>query len=173
MKDDKDGIVKTWLQNIKPIQELLGSILSFTHPGLYQATLASLDQYQKLPATSKYTKDWPTVFHGFSVICNRVSKAHIDNNGSWSWYDQVLSIGSYQEATMSLPDLGGSFDYKPGTVIQFSGNLLLHQVGEWDTGDRICYAHFVKKSIFDRMKITYPDWPILSNLRNSVVPKSI
>lgn len=93
----------------------------------------------------------------------------MDNNGSWAWYDQVVSIGTYHQAILGMPDLKATFDYKPGTVIQFSGNLLLHEVGKWDSGDRICYAHFVKKAIFDKMEIPYPDWPILVKLQNRVL----
>lgn len=168
MKDDKYGIIKTWLQGVKPVGEFLNSVLSFTHPELHKAMCESLDQYHKCSATAPYAENWPTLFHGFSVICNRISKAHIDNNGSWAWYDQVLSIGTYNKATMEMPDLKATFDYAPGTVIQFSGNLLLHKVGEWDSGDRICYAYFVKKSIFRKMDIDLPDWSYLTELRNSV-----
>ncbi len=128
----------------------------------------SLKEYQKLNETAKYAQKWPTIFHGLSVISNRISQPHIDNNGSWAWYDQILTIGTYKQATLVLEDFQARFDYRPGTVVQFCGNLLRHEVGKWDTGDRICYAYFVKKNLFDGLKISYPGWSYLDQLKREL-----
>lgn len=149
--------------------EYLNLILSFTHPNLYNAGLKSLIKFHHLPATAKYAKIWPTVFHGISVISNRVSKPHIDFSGSWAWYDQILSIGTYTQATLTLGDFDAKFEYKPGTVVHFCGNLLTHEVGSWDHGDRVCYASLVKKSIFDGLGIDLPDWCYLDDVKKAVL----
>lgn len=128
---------------------------------------------QELSETAEYAQNWPTVFHGLSVIANRITPAHLDNNGSWAWHDQILSIGTYNKATLVMEDLKATFDYSPGTVIQFSGSLLCHEVGKWDVGDRICYACFVKKGIFDGFKIAYPDFPYLGKLKQKVMDSGI
>ena len=148
-------------------------ILSFTHPELYNAALKSLTKCRTLPQLAKYVKTWSTVFHGLSVISNRISPVHTDNNGSWAWYDQILTIGTYSQAILTLRDFHATFDYPPGTLVQFTGNLLRHEVGSWDHGDRICYAYFVKKNIFDRLGMTHPDWSYLDDVIKMVEDSDI
>ncbi len=79
----------------------------------------SLEAYQKLTETAEHAHKWPTVFHGLSVISNQISQPHIDNNGSWAWYDQILTIRTYKQATLVLEDFQAQFDYRPGTIVQF------------------------------------------------------
>ncbi|KAF9441324.1 hypothetical protein P691DRAFT_684256 [Macrolepiota fuliginosa MF-IS2] len=167
------AIVRPWLGNTRSISSFLNLILSFTHPDLYLAALKSLTQFQMLPATAQYAQIWPIVFHGISVISNQITPEHIDYNGSWAWYDQLLTIGNYSQAIFTLKDLKLSLDYKPGTVIHFCGNLLTHEVGSWDHGDHICYAYLVKKSIFDGLHIKSPGWSYLKEVKKAVMESDI
>lgn len=110
------------------------------------------------PLTKEWGNKWKSSFSAISIISNRISPPHFDFNGNYAWFDQVVSVGSYEQAEITFPELGATFSYPPGTVIQFCGNLLKHSVGDWDKGDRICYAFFVKKVLFDKMNISFPNW---------------
>jgi hypothetical protein len=147
-----------------PISDFFNTLLSLTHPPLYNATLMSLEKLSQIPAISPFATKWTSFFHGISVISNRITPPHIDLSGSWSCFDLLVSFGSYNKAILKLDDLGLSLDYSPGTVVEFSGNLLTHEVGSWDCGDRICYAYLIKKSIFDYLEISLPDWSYLDRV---------
>lgn len=127
--------------------------------------MMSLEKYCQMPSIAPLATKWVSLFHGISVISNRITPPHIDRSGSWSWFDQLISFGSYDYAVLKLDELGLSLDYRSGTVVQFSGNLLTHEVGEWDHGDRICFAYLVKKSIFDFLKVPLPSWSYLDDVQ--------
>lgn len=148
-----------------PIAKFFNTLLSFTHPPLYKGTTLSREKMCNISAISPLTTKWNSVFHGISVICNRITPPHTDRNGNWAWFDQLISFGSYDGAKLELRDLGLSLDYPSGTIVQLSGNLLTHEVGPWEYGDRICYVHWVKKTIFDRLNIPLPDWSYLDDVQ--------
>ena len=54
--------------------------------------------------------------------------------------------------------MGLDLEYSSGTVIGFCGSVLKHGVEEWGMGDRICYAHFMRESVRDRLDIASPGW---------------
>jgi hypothetical protein len=149
---------------MSPISDFFNILLSLTHPPQHQASMNSLKHLKQIPSLSPWVDQWTTFFHGISVISNRITPPHIDLSGSWSCFDLLVSFGSYDHAVLKLPDLGLSLDYSCGTIVEFSGNLLTHEVGPWDHGDRICYAYLVKKSIFDYLDITIPDWAYIDSI---------
>ncbi|KAF7761719.1 hypothetical protein Agabi119p4_9711 [Agaricus bisporus var. burnettii] len=133
IQDDTSGNIKTWITKMEPISDFSNILLSFTHPPLHEATMMSLEKYCQMPSIAPLATKWVSLFHGISVISNRITPPHIDRSGSWSWFDQLISFGSYDYAVLKLDELG-----------------------EWDHGDRICFAYLVKKSIFDFLKVPLP-----------------
>jgi hypothetical protein len=105
------------------------------------------------------------VFLGITSITNRVILAHKDKFGNQSWYDQVVTLETYELATLILPELGVTLQYNLGTVIQFCGILLMHLVSGWDKGYRVCHASFFRKDVFERLEVELPDWSTENNLK--------
>ena len=154
--------VRNWLKNITDPLKFLDNILSITHPTLYDAAHQVMEKLKADPITGQYALLWPTVYSGLSPITNRTSKEHRDHFGVYPWYDQVVTFGSYQSGTFNLPEFGATFQYNPGTMMQFCGNLLLYSVNGWETGDRYCYASFFRKDVFERLGVELPRWAVPS-----------
>src|SRR6266487_3519115 len=77
------------MEDSGPALNIINRILSVIHPALYEAGKNTLDRLQ----TQKFTKDlaskWASVFTGISVIGNRRTILHKDQNGDHAWYDLV------------------------------------------------------------------------------------
>ncbi|KXN84160.1 hypothetical protein AN958_00104, partial [Leucoagaricus sp. SymC.cos] len=147
-----------WLEKRGPTMEYLNKILAITHPRLYDQGLVALSALEQLNDTNHYATRWKSVFTGVTIVSNRITPPHRDNKGHIPWYDQLVCIGDYESADFHLPELGATFKYLPGTVVHFCGNLLVHQVNSWQGNDRICYASFFRKSVFDRLSLICPGW---------------
>ncbi|KAF9442059.1 hypothetical protein P691DRAFT_648776, partial [Macrolepiota fuliginosa MF-IS2] len=156
-KNIKHGVGE-WMDDTMGVEEYLNLVTSITHPELYQAGKQALGKLQQMKDTQEFAEKWTSIYSGLSVITNRETEEHRDRHGSYEWYDQLVSVGSYEAASFELPELGAKLDYKPGTVIQLCGNLLQHKVQAWGSGDRVCYAHFIRKDVFNHLHVLYPDW---------------
>ncbi|RDB31012.1 hypothetical protein Hypma_000102 [Hypsizygus marmoreus] len=142
---------RVWLSQLCTPEYFVNLILALTHPKLFDAAWEVLMLLRRHPDTQHIATMWHSVFTGIAVIANRVTPAHVDRSGRPDWYDLLLSIGTFSHATLNLPDLGASFSYAPGTVVNLCGNVLTHEVMTWGKGDRICYAHFFRKAVFARL----------------------
>jgi hypothetical protein len=140
------------MRDSSPSLELLNTVTSLIHPDLYKAGRDGLEKLRDAPLTKDYASEWTSVFTGISVISNRRTIAHRDLNGDQAWYDIVASLGSYKRAMLQFPELGLELLYNPGVVVGFCGNVFMHEVEDWEEGDRICYALFMRKAVLDRLK---------------------
>ena len=39
-----------------------------------------------------------------------------------------------------------------------NGWILRHEVVEWDEGDRVCYAHWVRPTLLNALSVDFPSW---------------
>ena len=101
---------------------------------------------------------WPGAMPGISVISNRALICHLDINGHKEWYDFLVTAGTYKECWFRLPDLDLRLAYLPGTVVALNGRILRHEVVEWDEGDRVCYAHWVRPTLLNALSVDFPSW---------------
>ncbi|THV05849.1 hypothetical protein K435DRAFT_594683, partial [Dendrothele bispora CBS 962.96] len=92
-------------------------------------------------------KQWNSVFSALSVIASRTAVPHVDSTGDCKYFDALVAIGTAKEARIVLCDLGAEFCYKPGTALFFSGKLWEHKVPDWFSGERICYASYMRPEI--------------------------
>ena len=120
--------------------------------------MQALRELRKKSSTEWATSKWVSAFTGIAVVSNRVSISHVDRNGSPAWYDLLLTVGSYSHAELRMPEIGLTLDYGPGAVVALCGNTLEHEVGDWGTGDRICYAMFMRKKVLARFDRHYVGW---------------
>ena len=154
---------------MKPVEQLLNKLFGTISPKLHQAASDAIHTggWQPLPSgTKSWGQDeiaraarcWPSTFPGISVISNRASVCHLDVNGHKEWYDFLVAAGTYKECWFRLPDLDLRLEYLPGTVVALNGRILRHEVVEWDGGDRVCYAHWVKPTLLRALSIDFPSW---------------
>ncbi|KAF8075769.1 hypothetical protein FPV67DRAFT_1664101 [Lyophyllum atratum] len=95
-----------WLQEIAPAEIILNSILSITHPHLYDDASTALSKIREIPETQNIASCWPSVFTGISVIANRLTVPHTDRFSRACWYDSLASVGPFTAAYLELPDIG-------------------------------------------------------------------
>lgn len=126
--------------------------LSLIHPALYRTGLDVLHKLRELDSTKVIAREWQSVYTGISPICNRRTPFHRDSKGRPEWFDM---LSSYSDSSTSprllIEDLGLNLEYSSGTVVGFCGQVFKHGVESWGVGNRICYAHFMRESIRERL----------------------
>jgi hypothetical protein len=150
--------VKSWLKCSAKSQSKINDILSLIHPKLHKHGMQALAKLRTMPLTRGAAKRWTSAFTGIAVMSNRKSLAHRDRNGAPPWYDFLVSLGTYDTASLDFPELGLSLAYPPGTGVALCGNILLHRVNSWGAGDRVCYAQFFRKAVLERLSADWVGW---------------
>ena len=57
-----------------------------------------------------------------------------------------------------MRDIDAYFEYTPGTAIAICGKLFNHAVNHWEGGERICYTHFMRNNILNRLQLEKVSW---------------
>jgi hypothetical protein len=129
------------------------------HPELFKCGLAMLKKLRLLDTTMNIAREWQSVNSGISVISNRKTPSHRDTKGRIEWYDTLLSYSNgAARPRLSLNDLGMELEYSSGTVVGFCGTVLQHEVNSWGIGDRVCYAHFMREAVRERLDVPAAGW---------------
>jgi len=115
-----------------------------------KATLATNGHVQ-----SPSSIEWPSIYSGIDIIINQETPSHQDGSSAPSLLDLVVSLGSH-DALFHISDLGAEFAYLPGTLIFLAGKLLKHGVPEWNKGERIALAHYMKDDVHNRFNVARP-----------------
>jgi hypothetical protein len=79
--------------------------------------------------------------------------------------DLLLSAGQDHKAQLHVPDIGAQFSYSPGCLIGILGHTLPHSVPDWGEGERICFAHFFRDNVHQRLGIQRPSLTQMDYLR--------
>jgi hypothetical protein len=141
------------------IERFLNLTLSLVHPELFKCGLEMLRRLRKLETTRDLATQWQSVYTGIAVISNRKTPSHRDTKGRIEWYDTLLSYSDGgTEPRLSIKDLGMDLRYSSGTVVSFCGAILEHEVKSWGRGDRVCYAHFMRESVRERLDVPPAGW---------------
>lgn len=149
-----------FLSTISNAEVLLDLILSLTNPQLYQCGLEAITKLKADDSSQLHAniRSWPSVYSGIQVISNRITPSHRDKGSAPSTYDLLLSVGTHSNARLSIHDIGSSFTYRPGSIILTCGRVLLHEVAEWGDGERLCFAHYMKDKVHERLSVHRPAW---------------
>jgi hypothetical protein len=135
--------------------------------------IEKLKQGQGLHEHHDIVNLWPSFFSGIEVISNRRTPSHRDAQAAPPVYDFLVSAGTHKEAWMVLPDVQAKLSYNPGTVVAVCGRVLRHAVPDWVEGERLCFAHFIRDNVHERLNIRRPDWvtngPYLDLMDNEFV----
>jgi hypothetical protein len=118
-----------------------------------------LRKLRDLETTKGLSQEWQSVHSGIGIISNRLSPSHRDSKGRPEWYDTLLSYSdSDTRPRLLVKDLGMDLQYSSGTVVGFCGSILEHEVRSWGVGDRVCYAHFMRDSVRERLDVAPSGW---------------
>jgi hypothetical protein len=152
-----------WLISMQQSSILLNAVIALTHRALYHAgheAISTLKTSPKSPniQTHDHAQSWKSVFSGISVITNRITVRHRDNGGLSPWYDLLFSSGTHQDAYLHLDDIHAKLSYLPGTAVLVCGKILSHSLPEWQGGERICIAHWMRHEIHHRLSVYCPEW---------------
>jgi hypothetical protein len=148
------------------VEWLCNAVTALVAPELYKAGKEAIEQVQlgqDMNRTHKNITLWPSVFTGMQIIANRTTPPHRDRGGAPTHYDLLLSVGTHVEAQLSLPELGATFSYPPGTIVELCGKVFLHEVDDWEGGERVCVAHMMKDDVHERLKVMRPPWPQMAD----------
>jgi hypothetical protein len=140
---------------------LCNAVLALISPGLYdlgRSSIQNIMQGSHMARTGPSVSGWPSVFHAMQIIVNRSTPPHRDGQTFTSAFDILLSVGTQEDARLSLPDVGASLSYLPGSMVALSGNVLIHGIDSWSGGDRACIARFMRDNIFNRLGLNRSSW---------------
>ena len=152
---------KDWAKNICLPSALLSGALSIMHPPLYAAGLQArekLDAWSRenSPAMQDALEHWLTVYTNLSMMSNWQTPLHQDPQSQSDWYDLLATVSEYDNCFLHIPTLRVQLEYRPGTIIAFSGRLLRHGVIE-EGGDWCCLAYYMWDNIHNWLGVPRPD----------------
>ncbi|EGO05067.1 hypothetical protein SERLA73DRAFT_45154, partial [Serpula lacrymans var. lacrymans S7.3] len=102
-------------------------------------------------------KSWSSVFNVLSIISNQETRVHGDCLSKAEWYNMLASIGDYGEAILELTGASFCFKFHSGTIAAFSAKLLNHGVSPC-SGERICFAYYMREYIHTICRVKTPGW---------------
>lgn len=125
-------------------------IISLVDPDLYELARTALVELRKGNHSQVWCHKWTSVFTAVCVVANRVTPPHKDTKGAFRLLDTLINTGTSTKTFVCLRELKARFAYNPGTAILFAGRLFVHEVPPWTTGERVCYAYFMREEVLRR-----------------------
>jgi hypothetical protein len=148
-----------WLRVTNDIERFINLTLSLIHPELFESGLNILQTLRETGMTKDIAHEWQSVYTGISVISNRVTPSHRDRKGRPQWFDTLISYSDRSDGPqLLLNDLGLELEYCSGTVVALCGTVLKHEVRSWGDGDRVCYAHFMREEVRNKVDAPVAGW---------------
>ena len=144
---------------MEDLEKFVNLTLSLIHPELFQSGLLMLQKLRWLLTTKDVALRWQSVHTGIAIVCNRLMRSHRDRKGRLEWYDSLVNYsGSGRKPRLLIKDFGMDLEYSSGTMVGFCGMIFKHEVKLWGSGDRLCYAHFLKESVRKRLDAPAAGW---------------
>ena len=134
------------MKRCEDASSLVSGILNIIHPSQYAMGWHIHNQLITKQICSKDILAWPSMFSALSIISNRSTPFHRDDQGGVAWYDILTSIGQYVKAPLYLSPFAFRIDNCPGTLCAFSGMSLRHGVRKCKES-RISFAWYMREKI--------------------------
>jgi hypothetical protein len=150
-----------FVDRIADCELLHNAMMALIAPDLYtigEEAVMRVKEGDQLFKLHKNVGWWSSVFSAFQVIVNRTTPPHRDAGGAAPFYDLLTSTGTHRSCKFDLADMGFGMSYAPGTVIAVAGKVLLHEVADWEGGERICIAHYMRDNVIDRLGLPRSKW---------------
>ena len=158
MRDKASSHVHEWLFRSLPLLGLVGGALKVMHPAQYAAGIFCRESIRNLEDESitEALRHWAAPFNAISVINHRESPLHRDPDTTSTMLDMLLTLGKYTGAILELRNLGVRMDYRPGSMVAFSGKMVRHGASECK-GERSCHAFYMRTAVVERANVEWPD----------------
>jgi hypothetical protein len=127
------------------------------HPELWAAGYECMGALKESYATPELFEDWVLPFNAVSIVSNRESLFHRDNDTRPEFLDLLVSCGFYEKCVLEKPGLGLRFFWPPGSLSAFSGKLIRHGVSAAD-GERAALALYMRDSVQEKFGVKSPSW---------------
>src|ERR1700761_6964455 len=90
--------------------------------------------------------------HGIRATMMQVREVRKYGRGT-----RTVTLGPCRDCILSLPGLGISLEYGPGTVVGLSGMMLEHEVGSFE-GERVCYVYYMRDIVHEWAHVPGGTW---------------
>jgi hypothetical protein len=161
------------LKATNSVEIFLNLALSLIHPELFKCGLLILQMLRTMETTKKVASEWQSVYTGIQIISNCITPAHRDSKGRPEWFDLLASFsGGGSKPRLLMQDLGLDLEYPSGTVVSLCGTVLEHEVKAWGGGDRVCYAHFMREAVRERLEVSPAGW-VKQSMYGKYLPDSV
>jgi hypothetical protein len=160
------------MQETRSVERFLNLTLALIHPELHTCGMEILRKLQYFTTTAKIASEWVSAYTGIQVISNRVTPGHRDSKGRPEWYDLLTGIGRGSLPTLLVNDIGLELAYNPGTVVGLCASILEHEVRAWGSGDRVCYSHFMREAVRQRLGVNAAGW-VMQNIYGKYLPSHV
>jgi hypothetical protein len=147
-----------WLSCIKETEQDINKLMHLIAPKLFNAGMTAIETAKQLHSDHQNINLWTSAFSGIGVIVNRITPPHRDAGGWRACYDLLVAAGNYKIAYLDVADLGAKIEYNPGTVVAITGKILRHAVADWEGGERICYAHYMRNNVHQCLQVEQTGW---------------
>ena len=144
---------------------IMSGILRIMHPDQYREALGVLEGLASVPQSAAALSQWPTVFHVISVISNRHSPLHRELQGSFAYFDLLVSVGDYTYAPLEVWPMGLQLPNGSGSICGVSGKAFLHGAAESD-GARISHVFYLRKDLQEFLHVRPCSWMTQSIYRS-------
>ena len=151
------GDAQEWHRLMEPVAAVINAILCATHHELYRAAEETIGALHREGKFDSALKHWPSVFNAMALISNRQSPLHRDDKTWQTFYDILLTVGGYKIADLAITGLGARLDYRSGTVVALCAAILEHGA-EVQSGERICWAFYMRRDLFQYAQVKMPHW---------------
>lgn len=163
------GECRQWLADMIRMHSHLSAAMGIMHPDMYRIGREAMIKLWEGVSASEATgtldvlRLWTSIYNSLSVMANQCSTCHLDKMGKPEWFDQLLTVGNYQDLCIVFPTLQLAFNYPPGTMRAFYSKLLVHGAPCVD-GDRGCIAWYMQDKIHRVMNVPKCNYAHLEGL---------
>jgi hypothetical protein len=169
----RKGPAKDWIRVVQESTALIGGAISIMHTTTYQAGIQSIlairdhpERIAKSENLDSLLKDWTSPLTTASLINNRDSPEHRDTRATYCSMDVLASTGKYENGKFTVPGLGLTFWYRPGTVIGLLGRIVRH--GATAEGERMVYTQYLRETVLETLGVPEPGHVNISQFLDSI-----
>ncbi len=104
-----------------------------------QVAIAALDKYN--------------LWEGREIMFNRWSPPHFDQHDPHYSWACLVYFGDFKEAFMKFRQINTVVRLRPGDVVYMRGRDLLHEVPEWEEGQRHFMVYFTHEALWKHLDV--------------------
>jgi hypothetical protein len=148
------------------VETIMNAIVFFTHPSQYHASVKAQENIKKDASDEHihtHMDSWPSIFTGHTWVVNWTTPAHCDSQGFKPGFD-YLSVSGSAKSKLILRDISLTLEYTPGCVVGLAGQVLTHQVNEWEEGDWVCVARWIRQNVLQGHGVNDITWPTIGQI---------